>query len=72
MKNKGLLALALGVVAMMFSTMSYSIPRNIDLAPAKVTKPASKLGPHMPDSGLNGGAGPMCYPAAGDVPCKHL
>jgi len=61
MKNKGLLALTLGAVAISFSTMSYSTPQRIDFAPVKVTTPASKQGLHLPDRSPKGGPGPMCW-----------
>jgi len=64
MKNKGLLALMLGTVALGFGSMAESTPRSVDFAPAKVTEPASKHGLRLPDRTPKGGPGPMCWSSA--------
>lgn len=61
MKNKGLLTLISGALAIGFSTMSYSVPLGTDFVPTKVTKPASKHGLRLPDT-PKGGPFPMCWP----------
>jgi len=67
MKNKGLLVLMLAAVAIGSGSMAESIPRSIDFAPAKVTKPASKQGLRLPDRAPKGGPGWMCFPG---MPCQ--
>jgi hypothetical protein len=62
MKNKGLLALILGALAVGFGSTAESTPQGIDFARVKVTKPTSKHGLRLPDRTPKDGGGPMIPP----------
>lgn len=67
MKNKGLLALMLGALAMGLGSMADSTSGRIDFAPTKVTKPTSRHGLRLPNSTPKAGPAPVCPPDSGCV-----